>query len=234
MHDDASHIQGNSERPSQPPRPLAPPPNGRPKREERSNRADFVLFLGVLSLFCCGPLGPAAWIMASRDLRRISDGTLSPKNVSTLKAARVLGIIGTAALAITLVLGVVMADRVSEFVKSFRTPIAGDWQQRPLAPKDMAFAGEWSGSDGSRIVIRVNGTGDFHTETAHITGGRVLIKGEHLTIGMFWFTKNWHIDKAPHAKDGTWTMILDGETFTKKDDGLLVRYFSGVAFPANG
>ena len=42
------------------------------------------------------------------------------------------------------------------------------------------------------------------------------IEGDKLSIGIFGIYNTWKIDQAPTKADGTWTMILEGEKFTRK------------------
>lgn len=75
----------------------------------KPHRATLVLILGILSLVVCAPLGIAAWIMGSADLKAMAAGLMDPSGRSTTNAGRICGMIGTAFLGIGLVVGVVAA-----------------------------------------------------------------------------------------------------------------------------
>jgi len=72
-------------------------------------------------------------------------------------------------------------------------------------------------------VLRIypNGRGDYQGSTGpgrtnSVSGGRVRIEGEKLSVGLFGIERSFHIDKPPARENGTWTMTLSGEVFTKK------------------
>jgi hypothetical protein len=199
------------------------PPFRRPRSGPyASNRADLVLFFGIFSLFLCGPLGIIAWIMANSDLRKIRAGTLAPVKIGTLKAGRILGIIGTVMFGVVLALGVVAVKQGLEIADLGIKGIDGFMKSEPLPVHQMAFAGEWRGDRGTLIRIGRNGTGDFRSRHTTVTGGRVSISEDSLSIGLLGVAKTWHIDEQPHIKGGVWTMILEGEVFTRKGEGLMV------------
>lgn len=218
------------EAPNQPPsvqpqEPLNPEPGHRPgtSRPYASSRADLVLFFGVLSLFLCGPLGIIAWIMGSSDLRRIRAGTMQPTKVGTLKVGRALGIVGTIIFGVAIALGVVVVKQGVQFSDWGMDGIDGFMRSKPLPAPEIAFAGEWHGEKGTLIRIRLDGSGDFKSRRTTLTGGRVIIEANSLSIGLFGLEKTWRIEKRPYVIEGIWKMKLDGEEFTKKDQGLLVN-----------
>lgn len=182
----------------------------------QSNRAELVLLLGILSLFLCGPLGLAAWIMGTSDLKKIRQGTMSPRKIGTLKLGRALGIAGTALFIAAIGLAVLLIQRGI-------TDLSGIVKTQPLPPNQIAFAGEWVGEKGTLIRIRPDGRGDFKSHNMTVTGGTVSMGGESLTIGIIGISKTWHIDSRPHFDNGHWTMKLDGELFTRKGEGYLVQ-----------
>ena len=63
--------------------------------------ATTVLVLGVLSMLCCGALGPIAWVMGKRALDQIelSGGTIGGR--SQVLVGYVIGIIGTLMMVVT-------------------------------------------------------------------------------------------------------------------------------------
>jgi hypothetical protein len=208
--------------PERPPfdEPMPNTPNrGGTARQPGANRADLVLFFGILSLFLCGPLGIMAWIMGSSDLRKIRSGILPPVKVGSLKAGRALGIVGTAFFAIALVLGVMAAKQYANWGQR---GIDGFFHADPLPLPHIAFAGEWYGTRGTVIRIRPDGSGDFRSRHTSVTGGRVNISDDSLSIGLLGLAKTWHIDARPYVKDGMWIMKLDGEEFARRAEGLLV------------
>ncbi len=71
---------------------LPEPPTGNPVEHPH---ATTVLLVGVLSLFCCGILGPVAWVMGKRALDEIemSGGTIGGR--SQVLVGYVVGIVGT-------------------------------------------------------------------------------------------------------------------------------------------
>ncbi|MEU6564466.1 DUF4190 domain-containing protein [Nocardia nova] len=71
---------------------LPEPPTGNPVEHPH---ATTVLLVGVLSLFCCGALGPVAWVMGKRALDEIemSGGTIGGR--SQIMVGYIVGIVGT-------------------------------------------------------------------------------------------------------------------------------------------
>jgi len=190
--------------------PLPPPPG-----RTSESRSGLVLFLGLLSLFMCGPLGIVAWIMASGELRRIREGKLPNRHRGTLRLGRALGMIGTLIFVITVVC-------VAMVLHKGLPNLPGLIKSEPLAPHHIAFAGEWFGNKGTYIAIRSNGSGDYKSRHSTVTGGRVVIDKESLAIGLIGFSKKWHIETPPHVENGNWSMVLDGEVFVRMDQGLIV------------
>lgn len=70
---------------------------------QRSSNATIILVLGILSLICCGLLGPVAWIMGNNALRDIDAGLGNPNDRGLVVAGRILGIIGT----VLMILGII-------------------------------------------------------------------------------------------------------------------------------
>jgi hypothetical protein len=183
--------------------------------EEETDRSGFILFLGIISLFLCGPLGVIAWVMAGSDLRKIRNGRLSSRKAGVLRVGRALGITGTAIFVMVIVSAAVVLQR--NFA-DFRTVV----KSAPLRPDEIAFAGEWRGRQGTVIRIQADGRGDFRSQQKSVTGGRVRIEGDSLSIGIMGLRKTWHIDVRPHLQNGDWSMQLDGEVFFRKADGQIV------------
>ncbi len=187
-----------------------------PPPEEGTDRSGFILFLGIVSLFLCGPLGISAWIMANSDLRKIRMGRLSSRKAGMLRLGRALGIAGS------LVFVVVIVSTALFLYRQF-SDLQAVVGTSPLRPDQVAYVGEWYGKKGTVIRIQVDGTGDFRSRRSSVTGGRVKIEGDSLSIGILGLSKTWHIDVRPRLENGDWTMQLDGEVFRKKADGQLVQ-----------
>ena len=69
---------------------------------QQSSRATIAVVLGVLGIVCCGLLAPAAWYLASEELKAIDAGRLSEANRGMAQVAKILGIIGSILLVIGL------------------------------------------------------------------------------------------------------------------------------------
>ena len=70
----------------------------------KPHRGTLILVLGILGLVICGPLGIAAWIMGSGDLKQMDAGAMDPAGRSTTQAGKICGMIAT----ILLILGVII------------------------------------------------------------------------------------------------------------------------------
>jgi len=210
-----SDSRSASSGPIEPGSDLTLPPNPTATRSYEADRSGLILFLGILSLFMRGPVGLAAWIMATSDLRKVRKGLLPPEKAGTLKVGRALGIIGTVIFVSVIVSGAFMLE------KQFGD-LPGMLKDTPLADDQMIFTGEWLGKEGTVIRIQPNGRADFKGKRSTITGGRVSIKGESMSIGILGFSKSWRIDARPHLEDGNWTMQLDGERFVRKSEGQMI------------
>jgi hypothetical protein len=73
-----------------------------PYHHHLPSNATTVLVLGILSLALCSVLGPFAWHSGNEELARIRAGAADPTRSSMVQAGRVLGIIATSFLIITL------------------------------------------------------------------------------------------------------------------------------------
>ncbi len=179
------------------------------------SRADLVLLLGILSLFLCFPLGIAAWVMGNSDLKKMRAGRMRRNKERTLRLGRNLGAFGTIVFAACVLLALyALPFRIKE---ALRFPSA-----KPLPAGQFVFAGRWVGNKGTIINIHRSGRGDYRTGGTSVRGGVVQIGKESLSIGLFGFSKTWHIDKRPYEHHGLWMMKLNGEVFTRESDGLLL------------
>jgi hypothetical protein len=65
-----------------------------------------VLILGILSIVACQILGPVAWIMGNKALEEIDRDPMRYSNRSNVNTGRILGMVGSALLALYVVGGV--------------------------------------------------------------------------------------------------------------------------------
>ncbi len=77
-----------------PPNQPSPVPGAVPVYVE-SSKATLALVFSIFGLLCCGILAPISWIIAQGEISGIEAGRRSPYGLSSAKAARVMGIIGT-------------------------------------------------------------------------------------------------------------------------------------------
>ena len=70
----------------------------------KPHRGTLILVLGILGLVICAPLGIAAWIMGSGDLKQMDAGTMDPSGRGNTQAGKICGIIGT----ILMIIGVIV------------------------------------------------------------------------------------------------------------------------------
>lgn len=192
-----------------------PPSPVPPESPTKESRADLVLMLGILSLFMCGPLGIIAWIIANSDLRKMRAGIVSSRKVGLLKVGKALGIVGA-------ILFVATIFAVAFVIQRNAGHFGGMFTSEPLKADQFAYAGDWLGDRGTFIRIDVDGKADFISSNSRVRGGAVNISGDRLSIGIMGISKSWRIDRPPHMQDGNWTMQLDGETFKRKGEDLVV------------
>ena len=60
--------------------------------------------IGILGLIVCAPLGIAAWVMGSGDLKQMDAGAMDPSGRGNTQAGKICGIIGT----ILMVIGIIV------------------------------------------------------------------------------------------------------------------------------
>ncbi len=73
-----------------------------------TSQATTVLVLGILGVVLCQILGPVAWIMGNNELQAIDAGRRPPENRGTANAGRILGIIGSVLLILSVVFLIVV------------------------------------------------------------------------------------------------------------------------------
>jgi uncharacterized membrane protein len=70
----------------------------------KPHRGTLILVLGILGLVVCAPLGIAAWVMGSGDLKQMDAGAMDPSGRGNTQAGKICGIIGT----ILMVIGIIV------------------------------------------------------------------------------------------------------------------------------
>ncbi len=65
------------------------------------------MFLGLLALLLCLPLGAVAWMMADDDLKQMEDGSMVPLGRGRTLVGRACGIVATLLLGLVLLIGLV-------------------------------------------------------------------------------------------------------------------------------
>ncbi|WP_067668246.1 DUF4190 domain-containing protein [Nocardia miyunensis] len=77
--------------------------------------ATTVLLLGILSIFCCGALGPVAWVLGRQALNQIEEsdqlhraGAVTYGGRSQILVGYVLGIIGTILMVLVAIIFLLM------------------------------------------------------------------------------------------------------------------------------
>jgi hypothetical protein len=75
-----------------------------PNRYPEATQATTALVMGILGLVVCGILAPFAWNMGNKELAAIDAGRRPPENRGTANAGRILGIIGTVLLGVSIVI----------------------------------------------------------------------------------------------------------------------------------
>ena len=87
-----------------PPPPPGPSPYDSPYGGSQAHpQGTTILVLGILSILCCGILGPVAWVMGNNALAEIDRNPAAYTNRGNVNAGRICGIIGTILWAISVV-----------------------------------------------------------------------------------------------------------------------------------
>lgn len=74
----------------------------RPSAHYRPHNGVGILVLGILSLVCCGLLGPVAWIMGNSELAAYRRGEIDPSAHGMIMAGYILGIISSCLIILTI------------------------------------------------------------------------------------------------------------------------------------
>jgi len=75
----------------------------------KPHRGTLILIFGILSLVICAPLGIAAWVMGSGDMKEMDAGTMDPSGRGTTQAGKICGMIGTILMIIGVVIFILLA-----------------------------------------------------------------------------------------------------------------------------
>jgi len=74
----------------------------------KPHRGTLILVLGILGLVVCQPIGIAAWIMGSTDLKEMDAGTMDPSGRGQTQAGKICGIVACVLLVLSFVLGAII------------------------------------------------------------------------------------------------------------------------------
>jgi len=69
----------------------------------KPHRGAVILAFGILGFLLCQLFGVAAWVMADNDLREMERGYMDPSGYDLTKTGRILGMVSTALLAVSVV-----------------------------------------------------------------------------------------------------------------------------------
>jgi hypothetical protein len=72
-----------------------------PQPQSAGAQAIVSLVLGILGIICCSPAAPFAWYLGNQELKAILAGTSPVAGEGMAKAGKILGIIGTILLCMT-------------------------------------------------------------------------------------------------------------------------------------
>ncbi len=79
--------------------PIAPPPAQTPQ----SSQATTALIVGIVGVVCCGLAAPFAWYLGNKELQQIAAGLAPASGEGAAKAGKILGMIGSVLLILSLV-----------------------------------------------------------------------------------------------------------------------------------
>ena len=89
----------------------------------KPHRGTLILVLGILGLVVCGPLGIAAWVMGSGDLKEINAGTMDPAGRGSTEAGKICGIIATILMIIGVIFGILFLALFGFAAASHHVPL---------------------------------------------------------------------------------------------------------------
>jgi hypothetical protein len=87
-----------------------PPPDdygrvgGYRRRDFAPHRGALILTLGIIGIVLCNLTAPIAWIMGNTDITEIRGGRMDPEGEGLTQAGRILGMVGTALLVLSVCL----------------------------------------------------------------------------------------------------------------------------------
>ena len=73
------------------------------EQQVEPHRGTTVVVLGILGLVLCQVCGIIAWVMANKDIPKMSAGTMDPAGLQQTKAGKICGIISVILLALGIV-----------------------------------------------------------------------------------------------------------------------------------
>jgi hypothetical protein len=157
-------------------------------------------------------MGVVPWILANSDLKKIRNGIMSDDKIAYIKFGKIFGIAGVFFFCLILIFGLLAAKR--EFGK-----LPNLLSTEPIPAECIAYVGDWTGDNGSVIVIYQTGRADFKTKNKSVSGGWVHFDGNEMTIGLLGLKNSWKIEQPPAFENGSWRMQLNGEVFRKEAIG---------------
>jgi hypothetical protein len=75
----------------------------------KPHRGTLILILGILGLIICMPLGIAAWVMGSGDLKEMDAGTMDGSGRSITRAGKICGMVATILFVVAFIAGFMAA-----------------------------------------------------------------------------------------------------------------------------
>ncbi len=104
--------------------PIPPPMGGSSSGGGGQVNATTPLVLGILGIICCGFLAPVAWVMSNTAMATLNAGGGKEGDRSMVNIARILGIVGTVLLILSL-LWVVFFGGLAALTAGSRPPGTG-------------------------------------------------------------------------------------------------------------
>ena len=77
------------------------------EQQVEPHRGTTILVLGILGLVVCQVCGIIAWVMANKDIPKMSAGTMDPVGLGNAKAGKICGIISVVILALVIIFYIV-------------------------------------------------------------------------------------------------------------------------------